>query len=56
MDYEIPDCEDIEWQQDMLRILADKLEQIADSDSRTVNEPLDAAIQLVEALRQYSVY
>lgn len=53
---EIPKSEDIEWQQDMLRELSDRLDDIAGHDDRTTNEPLDEAIKIVEALRQYSGY
>lgn len=53
---EIPESEDIEWQQDMLRELSDRLDDIAGHDDRTINDPLDEAIKIVEALRQYSGY
>lgn len=53
---EIPDIEDIGWQQDMLRELSDRLDDIAGHDDRTTNEPLDDAINIVEALRKYSGY
>lgn len=54
--FEIPECEDIEWQQDMLRELSDKLDEIAGNDDRQSNKPLDDAIKIVEALREYSGY
>lgn len=56
MKYEIPESEDIEWQQGMLRELSDRLDAIAGNDDRTINEPLDDAIKIVEALRAYSGY
>lgn len=52
--FNIPDSEDIEWQQDMLRMLSDALDDVAGHDDRTVNKPLDEAIRIVEALREYS--
>lgn len=54
--FEIPESEDIEWQQDMLRELSDKLDEIAGNDDRQSNQPLDDAIKIVEALREYSGY
>lgn len=54
--FEIPECEDIEWQQDMLRELSNKLDEIAGNDDRQSNQPLDDAIKIVEALREYSGY
>lgn len=56
VEIEIPDSEDIEWQQNMLRELSDRLDDIAGHDDRTTNEPLDDAIKIVEALRVYSGY
>lgn len=54
--FEIPESEDIEWQQDMLRELSGKLDKIAGNDDRQSNKPLDDAIKIVEALREYSGY
>lgn len=54
--FEIPECEDIEWQQDMLRELSNKLDEIAGNDGHQSNQPLDDAIKIVEALREYSGY
>jgi len=54
--FNIPDSEDIEWQQDMLRMLSDALDDVAGHDDRMVNKPLDEAIRIVEALREYSGY
>lgn len=56
MKYEIPESEDIEWQQDMLRELAAKLDEVGNNDDRQQNIPLDDAICIVEALRAYSGY
>lgn len=35
--FEIPESEDVEWQQDMLRNLSDCLDDIAGHDDRTTN-------------------
>lgn len=52
---EIPDCEDIEWQQDTLRKLDEVLEKlelwIPEDDGQEI---LEEAQQIVGALRQYS--
>lgn len=56
MDIQIPESEDIEWQQDMLRELSNCLDNIAGNDDRTTNEPLELALEIVDALRQYSGY
>lgn len=54
--FEITESEDIEWQQDMLRDLSNKLDEIAGNDDRQSNQPLDDAIKIVEALQEYSGY
>lgn len=54
--FEIPESEDIEWQQDMLRELSNKLDEIAGNDDRQSNQALDDAIKIVEALQEYSGY
>lgn len=54
---EIPDFEDIEWQQDTLRQLDEVLEKlelwIPEDDGQEI---LEEAQQIVGALRQYSGY
>ncbi|EJE9216788.1 hypothetical protein M5494_004389 [Salmonella enterica] len=54
MNIEIPESEDIEWQQDMLRELSNCLDNMARNDEAT--EQLDLALEIVDALRQYSGY
>ncbi len=55
MEIEIPDSEDLEWQQIMLRNLDDELEKlelwIPDDDGQEI---LEEAQRMVTALRQYS--
>lgn len=55
MEIEIPDSEDLEWQQIMLRNLDDELEKlelwISDDDGQEI---LEEAQRMVTALRQYS--
>ncbi|HGN9059412.1 TPA: hypothetical protein ACK1ZN_003677 [Enterobacter hormaechei] len=52
---EIPDSEDIDWQQTMLRLLDEELEKlelwIPDDDGQEI---LEEAQRIVTALRQYS--
>ena len=57
--YDIPTSCDDEWQQEMLRKLAGRLERIQDDGgitSQVTNEQLDDAVAIVEALREYSGY
>lgn len=55
MEIEIPDSEDLEWQQSMLRSLDEELEKlellIPDDDGQEI---LEEAQRIVTALRQYS--
>lgn len=55
MEIEIPDSEDLEWQQSMLRSLDEELEKlelwIPDDDGQEI---LEEAQRMVTALRQYS--
>ncbi len=57
MEIEIPDSEDLGWQQIMLRNLDDELEKlelwIPDDDGQEI---LEEAQRMVTALRQYSGY
>lgn len=58
MKYPIPDSEDIEWQQDMLREIERTLETIVDDfelDSRVEKYLTDARAR-VASLRAYSGY
>lgn len=58
MKYEIPDSEDIEWQQDMLREIGSALEELR--CEHEVSEEVEAIIsdisERVESLRAYSGY
>lgn len=55
MEIEIPDSEDLEWQQSMLRSLDEELEKlelwVPDDDGQEI---LEEAQRMVTALRQYS--
>lgn len=54
--YAIPKSEDIEWQQDMLRSLHDRLEMLQNGITDSPDERLDGALEIVCALREYSGY
>lgn len=56
MSIEIPECEDIEWQQNMLRRLHIKLENAKLYEMDEAESVIDEAIEIVDALRQYSGY
>ncbi|HFK7186556.1 hypothetical protein ACCC84_10185 [Serratia odorifera] len=54
--YAIPKSEDIEWQQDMLRKLHNRLEMLQEGDCEDMESALNNAIDIVCALREYSGY
>lgn len=56
MKYEIPESEDIEWQQDMLRQLSDRLSTLRYGFEEMKQDALDEAISIVDALQEYSGY
>ncbi|AZF89050.1 hypothetical protein AP6_007 [Salmonella phage TS6] len=53
--YEIPDCNDPEWQSQMLRELEENLQLLRD-DIGDDNPNLVDSLSIVDALRQYSGY
>ncbi|HDC4389188.1 TPA: hypothetical protein O8L60_000067 [Enterobacter cloacae] len=56
MKFEIPECNDIEWQQEMLRQLSDRLITLRDGFEEMKQDALDEAISIVDALQEYSGY
>ncbi|EMC7877761.1 hypothetical protein ACVXRV_004311 [Enterobacter roggenkampii] len=56
MSFEIPECEDLEWQQEMLRQLRDRLSTLKDGFEEMKQDALDEAISIVDALQEYSGY
>lgn len=56
MKFEIPECNDIEWQQEMLRQLSDRLSTLRDGFEEMKQSALDEAISIVDALQEYSGY
>ncbi|WP_412530838.1 hypothetical protein [Enterobacter roggenkampii] len=56
MSFEIPECEDLEWQQEMLRQLSDRLSTLRDGFEEMKQDALDEAISIVDALQEYSGY
>lgn len=59
MDIKIPECEDIEWQQEMLRQLADRLSNLSnrpDGLEEMREAQIEEAKSIVDALQQYSGY
>ncbi|HHA2085863.1 TPA: hypothetical protein ACOEEB_004668 [Enterobacter asburiae] len=56
MSFEIPECEDLEWQQEMLRQLSDRLITLRDGFEEMKQDALDEVISIVDALQEYSGY
>lgn len=56
MSFEIPECEDLEWQREMLRQLNDRLITLRDGFEEMKQDALDEAISIVDALQEYSGY
>ncbi|QDI17462.1 hypothetical protein FBF86_05495 [Serratia marcescens] len=55
-EYSVPESEDLEWQQDMLRKLHNRLEMLQEGDCEDMDSALNNAIDIVLALREYSGY
>ncbi len=58
MKYEIPESEDIEWQQDMLREIDSSLDVLRDEHEHTVvvHEIINDITARIASLRAYSGY
>lgn len=54
--YDLPDCNDPEWQSQMLRELEENLKLLQEEFDEDGNVCLDDALAIVDALRQYSGY
>ena len=56
MEIDIPESEDLEWQTQMLRRLAEALEELQSGFEERKEDVLDEAVQIVTALQEYSGY
>lgn len=54
MDIKIPESNDLEWQQQMLRRLEKSLEELQSGFEERKEAALDEAVQIVTALQEYS--
>ena len=54
MDIKIPESNDLEWQQQMLRRLAESLEELQSGFEERKEAALNEAVQIVTALQEYS--
>lgn len=53
LEIDIPEWEDIEWLQKNVSLLADKLEDLAESIDETGYHLHDETLDIVDALREY---